>query len=186
MTIKTLFDPSKDIYRTIEKVITYGASQEARLKAEIKEYIVTESIDDQLEKLLTAMQSAMDQGGEGPDDHTPVADQPVGWLATTVTLYDALEKDIRRAFPSIHKALGKVTIRFVDSPIHQEVAKTVAVLQIIGPRHEADGRIEACHQDQPDAGFVRLPRPIDGRRHPGRRCVESLADVSGGSRQPGL
>jgi hypothetical protein len=45
-------------------VITYGASQEARLKAEIAEYIVTESIDDQLEKLLSAMQTAMDQGGE--------------------------------------------------------------------------------------------------------------------------
>jgi hypothetical protein len=29
MTIRSLFDPSKDIYRTIEKVITYGASQEA-------------------------------------------------------------------------------------------------------------------------------------------------------------
>lgn len=35
MTIRSLFDPSKDIYRTIEKVITYGASQEGRLKAEI-------------------------------------------------------------------------------------------------------------------------------------------------------
>ncbi|GMG91413.1 hypothetical protein Cmtc_26330 [Cupriavidus sp. TKC] len=44
MTIRSLFDPSKDIYRTIEKVITYGASQEGRLKAEISEYVVTESI----------------------------------------------------------------------------------------------------------------------------------------------
>ena len=33
MTIRSLFDPSKDIYRTIEKVITYGASQEGRLAA---------------------------------------------------------------------------------------------------------------------------------------------------------
>ncbi len=64
MTIKTLFDPSKDIYRTIEKVITYNASQEARLRAEITEYIVTDSIDDQFERLLSKMQTAMDQGGE--------------------------------------------------------------------------------------------------------------------------
>ena len=42
--IRQLFDPAKDIYRTIEKVITYSASQEARLKAEITEYIVTDSI----------------------------------------------------------------------------------------------------------------------------------------------
>ena len=64
MQIKTLFDPSKDIYRNIEKVITYNASQEVRLKAEITEYIVTESIEDQFERLLTKMQQAMDSGGE--------------------------------------------------------------------------------------------------------------------------
>ena len=39
--IRDLFDPAKNIYRTIEKVITYGASQETRLKAEITEYIAT-------------------------------------------------------------------------------------------------------------------------------------------------
>jgi effector-binding domain-containing protein len=64
MQIKSLFDPSKDIYRNIEKVITYTASQEVRLKAEITEYIVTESIEDQFERLLTKMQQAMDVGGE--------------------------------------------------------------------------------------------------------------------------
>ena len=55
MTIRSLFDPSKDIYRTIEKVITYGASQEGRLKAEISEYVVTESIEEQFRKLLDRM-----------------------------------------------------------------------------------------------------------------------------------
>src|SRR5690606_9267852 len=64
---------------------------------------------------------------------TPIADQPVGWLATTVTLYDALEKDIQRAFASIHKAVDSVCkIRFSHSPIHQNIAKTVGVLQILG------------------------------------------------------
>ncbi|MCL6557619.1 MAG: BREX system P-loop protein BrxC [Firmicutes bacterium] len=69
---------------------------------------------------------------EGADGRSPVAEQPVGWLATTVTLYDALEKDIRRAFPSVHRAVEKVRIRFPDSMLHQEIAKTVAVLQILG------------------------------------------------------
>ena len=64
MQIRALFDPNKDIYRTIEKVITYNASQETRLKAEISEYIVTESIEEQFERLLTLMQVAMEQGGE--------------------------------------------------------------------------------------------------------------------------
>jgi hypothetical protein len=62
--IKDLFDPAKNIYRTIEKVITYSASQEARLKAEITEYIVTDSIEEQFERLLTSMQAAMEMGGE--------------------------------------------------------------------------------------------------------------------------
>jgi len=69
---------------------------------------------------------------EGPDGRTPVADRQVGWLATTVTLFDALEKDIQRAFPSLYQAVGKALIRFPDSALHQEVAKTVAVLQILG------------------------------------------------------
>lgn len=61
-----------------------------------------------------------------------MADQPVGWLATTVTLYDELEKDIRRAFMSVHQSVGKVQIRFPDSQLHQDIAKSVAVLQILG------------------------------------------------------
>ena len=64
MTIKTLFDPSKNINRSIEKVITYGVSQEARLKSEISEYVVTDSIDQQFENLLLKMEAAMDIGGE--------------------------------------------------------------------------------------------------------------------------
>lgn len=64
MDIKSLFDPSKDIHRTIEKVITYSASQEHRLKSEISEYVVTNSIENQFEKLLDKMQLGMDVGGE--------------------------------------------------------------------------------------------------------------------------
>jgi hypothetical protein len=62
----------------------------------------------------------------------PVADHEIGWLATTVTLYDSLDKDIRRAFPSIHQAVDKVRIRVPDDPLKQNVAKSVAVLQILG------------------------------------------------------
>src|SRR6476659_9061454 len=64
MNIRELFDPSKDIYRTIEKVISYGAAQEGRLKAEISEYVVTESIEEQFRKLIDRMQLAMESGGE--------------------------------------------------------------------------------------------------------------------------
>ena len=64
MTIKTLFDPAKNIYRKIEKVITYSAAQEARSKAEITEYIATDSIEEHFEELLTKLQIALESGGE--------------------------------------------------------------------------------------------------------------------------
>ena len=64
MTIRSLFDPTRAIDRTIEKVITYGVSQEHRLKTEIAEYIVTESIEEQFRKLLDRMQLAMESGSE--------------------------------------------------------------------------------------------------------------------------
>ena len=63
MTIRELFDPSRNIDRPIEKVITYGAADATRLKAEIAEYIVTESIEEQTESLLSKMQLAMESGG---------------------------------------------------------------------------------------------------------------------------
>lgn len=69
---------------------------------------------------------------KGEGGSTAMADQPVGWLATTVTLYDELEKDIRRAFQSVHQAVDKVRIRFPDGTLHQDIAKSVAVLQILG------------------------------------------------------
>ncbi|MCY7272927.1 MAG: BREX system P-loop protein BrxC, partial [Phormidesmis sp. CAN_BIN44] len=61
-----------------------------------------------------------------------IADRSVGWLATTVTLYDALDKDIRRAFPSVYSAAQKTCAFYNDSPLHQGVAKSIAVLQILG------------------------------------------------------
>jgi hypothetical protein len=69
---------------------------------------------------------------KGDGGSKAMADQAVGWLATTVTLYEELEKDIRRAFPSIHQAVGRVQIRFPDSQLHQDIAKCIAVLQILG------------------------------------------------------
>jgi hypothetical protein len=69
---------------------------------------------------------------EEHNGHLPVADRPVGWLATTVTLYDSLEKDIRRTFPSIYYAAEASCTFYSDKPLHQEVAKSIAVLQILG------------------------------------------------------
>ena len=81
--------------------------------------------------LRSAIKVIQDILVESRDAKQPVADQPIGWLATTVTLFDALDKDIRRAFPSVYQAVGKVKVRFPDSSLHQDIAKSVAVLQIL-------------------------------------------------------
>ncbi|MBK5968366.1 MULTISPECIES: BREX system P-loop protein BrxC [Thiorhodovibrio] len=82
--------------------------------------------------LRSAIKVIQDILVEGPDGKTPIANQPLGWLATTVTLFDALERDIRRAFPSWHQAVGKVKIRFPDAELHQQIGKSICVLQILG------------------------------------------------------
>jgi hypothetical protein len=82
--------------------------------------------------LRSAIKVIQDVLVEGAGSLKPVADEAVGWLATTVTLYDALERDIRRAFPSLQQAVEKVLIRFPDDELCKAVSKTVAVLQILG------------------------------------------------------
>lgn len=65
-------------------------------------------------------------------DESAVVDRSIGWLATAVTLYDALERDIKRAFQPIHVAVGNTCVRYDDKKLHQEIAKTIAILQIVG------------------------------------------------------
>ena len=82
--------------------------------------------------LRSAIKVIQDVLIEGADHSTPIANQSVGWLATTVTLFDALKKDIEKGYLSLYQSVGKVKIRFPDSKIHQDIAKTVCVLQILG------------------------------------------------------
>jgi len=81
--------------------------------------------------LRSAIKVVQDILIEGPEGQQPVAERPIGWLATTETLYDALEKDIRRAFPEKHTALSKVFDQFPGSGVHAAVGKTVVVLQLL-------------------------------------------------------
>lgn len=82
--------------------------------------------------LRSAIKVIQDVLVEGADHSKPIANQPVGWLATTVTLFDTLKKDIEKGYLSLNQSVGKVKIRFPDSKLHQDIAKTVCVLQILG------------------------------------------------------
>lgn len=81
-----------------------------------------------LRSAIKVIQDVLIEGANGQ----PIANENVGMLANTVTLYDALEKDIKRAFPTKHQAVGKVqSSNFYDSELHINIAKTVAVLEIL-------------------------------------------------------
>lgn len=58
--IKETFDPKKDIFRTIEKVITFDNQDEDSLKREVTEYVVTEKLKNNFQKLLDALHAGMD------------------------------------------------------------------------------------------------------------------------------
>jgi hypothetical protein len=128
VNIRELFDPSKDIFRTIEKVITYGAAQEDRLKAEISEYVVTESIEEQFRKLLDRMQLAMEAGGENE----------VGvWVSgfygsgkSSFTKYLGLAFDDRRTID------GTPFIKHLQDRLHKP--QTKALLSTVAQRCEFD------------------------------------------------
>lgn len=130
----------------------------------------------------------------------PVANQPVGWLATTVTLYDALEKDIQRAYPNLHKPVNTVCrIRFADSPLHQHIAKTVAILQILNNlpltrqnvaslmHHSVSGASQASAIDQAIEQLITDPIVPFGEQD-GALCFfsEKLNDIEQERSQIGL
>ena len=56
--IQDLFDPSKQLNRKIESVVTYAAHSPEALNEEIKEYVVTQKLHDSYEKVITRIQDA--------------------------------------------------------------------------------------------------------------------------------
>jgi hypothetical protein len=61
--IRSLFDPNRALSRPIEKVITYQRRTDIQLRAEISEYVVTSHIEENFERLLKLMQTALQGGG---------------------------------------------------------------------------------------------------------------------------
>jgi len=60
-----------------------------------------------------------------------LADKPVGTLATTVVFYDTLRRDIARSFGHVVEGVDKVQKIFGSDSVETQVAKSIAVLQII-------------------------------------------------------
>ena len=60
-----------------------------------------------------------------------LADAEVGTLANTVTFYDSLRRDIQSSYGYIIDGVQSVANRFPNQPLYQDVAKSIAVLQIL-------------------------------------------------------
>lgn len=90
----------------------------------------------------------------------PLADQPIGTLATTVTFYDALRRDIQKSFRQLVEAVEKVVRVFGADSAEARVAKTIAILQVLEdfpvsreniaallhPRDDAPAQLDAVEQ----------------------------------------
>lgn len=134
MTIYTLFDPAKSIDRTIEKVITYAASQESRLKAEISEYIVTDSIEEAFRSLLDRMQMAMDAGGENEIGVWVSGFYGSGKSSFTKYLGFALDPAIQvdgtRFLKHLQDRLGKAPTKAMLATVAQRFPAAVVMLDL--------------------------------------------------------
>lgn len=62
--IQELFDPSKQLNRKIESVVTFGANTTEDLEHEIKEYVVTDKLHRNYEDVLTDLQMAFDDSSK--------------------------------------------------------------------------------------------------------------------------
>jgi hypothetical protein len=81
-----------------------------------------------LRSAIKVMQEVLIERGQG---HDPLADAPVGKLANTVTFYDSLRRDIQSSFPHVVEGVRRVEERLQNHPVCHEVAKSIAVLQIL-------------------------------------------------------
>jgi len=72
----------------------------------------------------------IERGGRNGGDAS-LADAPVGTLANTVTFYDSLRRDIQSSYGYIVDGVERVAQRFPHAPLYHEVAKSIAVLQVL-------------------------------------------------------
>jgi hypothetical protein len=72
----------------------------------------------------------VDQSGYRPNQPL-LADQPVGTLATTAIFYDTLRRDIQKSFKHVIEGVERVEKVHGADSIHDRVAKSVAVLQVL-------------------------------------------------------
>ena len=78
----------------------------------------------------------------------PLADQDLGQLANTSTIYDSLKKELERSFRNVVNAVSKAETSFGHDSTEASVAKSIAILQILGNLPTGEHNIAALmHQN---------------------------------------
>ena len=122
MIIRSLFDPSRQIDRRIEKVIQYDTVDSELLKREIAEYQVTHSMAWSFDKLLDAIDLGM---GEGSNEVGVWVSGFYGSGKSSFTKYLGFALDDSRQID------GKPFLRYLqdrvtDAPLRQRLATVAA------------------------------------------------------------
>ncbi len=81
-----------------------------------------------LRSAIKVVQEVLVERGQGQN---PLADAEVGRLANTITFYDSLRRDIFSSFPHVVDGVQRVEQRLPNDSVAQDVAKSIAVLQIL-------------------------------------------------------
>lgn len=84
-----------------------------------------------LRSAIKVVQDVLVERSGHSGSYASLADAPVGTLANTVTFYDSLRRDIQSSYGYIVEGVERVEQRFPSMPLHLDVAKSIAILQIL-------------------------------------------------------
>jgi hypothetical protein len=84
-----------------------------------------------LRSAIKVLQDVLVDRGGRPQSETTLADAPIKTLANTVTFYDSLRRDIQTSYSYIIEGVERVAQRFPTNKLAHDVAKSIAVLQIL-------------------------------------------------------
>jgi hypothetical protein len=105
-----------------------------------------------LRSAIKVVQDVLIDPDSMPDGTKVLARRPLGALATTVTFYDTLRRDIDRSFGHIVKGVTDVVSAYGSESMEAKTAKTVAVLQIVENCPATRSNVAALMHPAVDAG----------------------------------
>jgi hypothetical protein len=108
-----------------------------------------------LRSAIKVLQDVLIERGGRSGANATLADGEVGILANTVTFYDSLRRDIQSSYGYVIEGVESVRSRFPREPLYLDVAKSIAVLQILENLPVTAQNIAALLQPQVSSGSLK-------------------------------